>query len=88
MSATAGIPPPGVTEETRAFWDAAAEGRLVVERCAACGAYGFPARGICRSCRGRAMEPPEVTGRGEVEVGFEPGPGGYSIPSFTAVTTS
>jgi hypothetical protein len=132
--ATAGIPP-GVTEETRAFWDAAAAGKLLVERCASCGAYGFPARGICRSCHGRVMEPAEVTGRGEVysytvnyqrwlpdlevpyavvlvefgaypgvrvvgrlrgcptddvrigmpvEVGFEPGPGGYSIPSFTA----
>lgn len=135
MSATAGIPPPGVTEETRAFWDAAAEGRLLVERCAACGAYGFPARGICRSCRGRAVKDCEVTGPGTVysytvnyqrwlpdlevpyaivlvefgqcpgvrvagrlrgcaaedvrvglgvEIGFEPGPGGFMIPSFVA----
>ena len=40
MSATTGIPP-AVTEETKAFWDAAAEGRLLVEKCAACGAETY-----------------------------------------------
>jgi uncharacterized protein len=135
MDATIGIPP-AVTEETAAFWAAAADGRLLVERCSACGAESFPPRGICRSCRGRSMDDVEVTGRGvvysytvnhhrwlpdlevpyaivlvefpdhpgvrvvgrlrgcppeeaaigmEVEVGFEPGPGGFAIPSFVAV---
>ncbi len=125
--------PPAVTEETEGFWAAAAEGRLVVERCDTCGAYCFPPRGMCRQCRGRSMSPIEITGRGriysftvnyqrwlpdldvpyaivlvefpdhpgvrvvgrlrgcepadiaiddEVDVGFEPGPGGYAIPSF------
>lgn len=134
---TAGIPP-AVTEETEAFWAAAAEGRLLVECCDSCGAYNFPPAGMCRSCQGRSVTPVEVTGRGriysftvnyqrwlpelevpyamalvefpsypgvrvfgrlrgatpedtepdnieiggEVEIGFEPGPGGYSIPSF------
>ncbi|MGZ4707262.1 MAG: Zn-ribbon domain-containing OB-fold protein [Acidimicrobiales bacterium] len=128
-----------MTEETRAFWDAAAEGRLVVERCEACGAESFPPRGICRSCRSRSTGPSEITGRGvvysftvnhqrwlpdlevpyamvlvefpehpgvrvvgrlrgcapeeaavgmAVEIGFEPGPGGFAIPSFVAVTPS
>jgi uncharacterized OB-fold protein len=58
--------PPAITEETAPFWAAAAEGRLVVERCVACGAESFPPRGICRSCGGRAMAPSEVTGRGRV----------------------
>ena len=135
MDATTGIPP-AVTEETEAFWAAAQDGRLLVERCEACGADAFPPRGMCRSCRGRSMVPVEVTGRGvvysytvnhqrwlpdlevpyavvlvefpdhpgvrvvgrlrgcppgdaaigmEVEVGFEPGPGGFAIPSFVAV---
>ena len=134
MDATTGIPP-AVTEETEPFWTAAKEGRLLVERCTACGAESFPPRGICRSCRARAVEFTEVTGRGEVysltvnhqrwlpglevpyavvlvefpgrpgvrvvgrlrgcppeeaaigmalEIGFEPGPGGFAIPSFTA----
>jgi uncharacterized OB-fold protein len=130
--------PPEVTPETEAFWSAAAEGRLVIERCDACGADSFPPRGICRNCWGRAMTPVEVTSRGriysytvnyqrwlpelevpfaivlvefpehpgvrvvgrlrgcdpervaiddEVEVGFEPGPGGYAVPSFVAVAS-
>ena len=134
VDATVGIPP-AVTEETEPFWAAAQEGRLLVERCAACGAESFPPRGICRSCRRRETEMIEVTGRGEVysytvnhqrwlpeldvpyvvvlvefadhpgvrvvgrlrgcpperaavgmpvEVGFEPGPGGFAIPSFVA----
>lgn len=134
VDATTGIPP-AVTEETRPFWDAAADGRLVVERCASCGAESFPPRGICRSCRSRTTELVEVTGAGHVysftvnhqrwlpdlevpyaivlvefvdhpgvrvtgrirgcapdevavgmavEVGFEPGPGGFAIPSFVA----
>jgi uncharacterized protein len=134
MHATVGIPP-AVTEETTAFWEAALQGRLLVERCEACGAESFPPRGICRACRNRATVPSEVTGPGvvysftvnhqrwmpdlevpyvvalvefpdhpgvrvpgrlrgcepedaaigmAVEVGFEPGPGGFAIPSFVA----
>jgi uncharacterized OB-fold protein len=134
MDATVGIPPL-VTEETEAFWAAAAQGRLVVERCSSCGAESFPPRGMCRACRGRAMVPAEITGRGQVYsftvnyqrwlpglpvpyaivlvefpghpgvrvagrlrgcpvqdaaigmtvgIGFEPGPGGFAIPSFVA----
>jgi len=134
MSATVGIPP-AITQETQAFWDAAAEGRLLVERCDACGTESFPPRGTCRACRSRETSAVEVTGPGrvysytvnhqrwlpelevpyalvlvefadhpgvrvmgrlrgcepddvtidlDVEVGFEPGPGGVSIPSFVA----
>jgi uncharacterized OB-fold protein len=133
-SQPAGIPP-AVTEETAPFWAAAAEGRLLVERCRDCGAEGFPPRGICRRCRSRALEPFEVKDSGEVysftvnhqrwlpglevpyalvlvefpehpgvrvmgrirrcepedvavgmpvDIGFEPGPGGFAIPSFVA----
>jgi uncharacterized OB-fold protein len=132
--AAVGIPP-AVTEETRPFWDAAAEGRLVVEHCGACGTDAFPPRGICRACRSRdtgwvdvvgpgtvysftvnhqrwlpdlevpyavvlvefpdhpgvrvagrlrGCPPGEVTVGLGVDVGFEPGPGGFAIPSFVA----
>jgi len=134
LDATTGIPP-AVTEETEPFWLGAAEGRLVVERCGACGAESFPPRGICRRCHARAADTVELTGPGtvysftvnhqrwlpdldvpfaivlvefdghpgvrvggrlrgcaveEIEVGmpvaigFEPGPGGCTIPSFVA----
>lgn len=65
MSATVGIPP-AVTEETQPFWDAAADGRLVVEHCDACGADTFPPRGMCRACRSRDLRWVEVTGPGTV----------------------
>jgi uncharacterized OB-fold protein len=135
VDAITGIPP-AVTEETAPFWAAAREGRLVVERCASCGAESFPPRGMCRSCRGRVLGLAEVSEPGviysltvnyqrwlpglevpyavvlvefpgrpgvrvagrlrgcpperafigmAVEVGFEPGPGGFAIPSFVAV---
>ena len=56
---------PAITPETRPFWNAAAEGRLVVERCLDCGLHVFPPRGICRRCLRRSMiwvevEPPAV----------------------------
>lgn len=65
MSATVGIPP-AVTEEAQPFWDAAADGRLVVEHCDACGADTFPPRGICCACRSRDVGWVEVTGPGTV----------------------
>jgi len=58
--------PPAVTEETAPFWEAAAEGRLVVERCTDCGAESFPPRGICRRCRSREVGWAEVAGPGTV----------------------
>jgi uncharacterized OB-fold protein len=63
--AAVGIPP-AVTEETVPFWEAAAAGRLVVERCTACGADSFPPRGTCRACRCRETTWAEVTGPGTV----------------------
>lgn len=47
---------PAITPETERFWKAAARGDLLVEMCMSCGLHIFPPRGICRRCRGRAME--------------------------------
>ena len=132
MEPSIGIPP-AVTEETKAFWDAARQGRLLVQHCQACSAESFPPRGICRVCRARDTTLIEVTSPGhvysftinqqrwlpdlevpfaivlvefaqhpgvrvpgrlrgcppetvhigmQVEVGFQPGPDGFAIPSF------
>lgn len=43
-------PLPVETPETKPFWDACREGRLVVQRCRACGEYQFPFRGMCAHC--------------------------------------
>lgn len=41
--------------------------------------------GVRVAGRLRGCTPESVTIDGEVEVGFEPGPGGFAIPSFVAV---
>ncbi|HVE25994.1 MAG TPA: zinc ribbon domain-containing protein [Sporichthya sp.] len=51
---------PAITPEARPFWDAAGQGRLVVERCSDCGLHLFPPRGICRRCRSRSLAWVEV----------------------------
>jgi uncharacterized OB-fold protein len=65
MNATVGTPP-AITEETQAFWTAAREGRLVVEQCDSCHTKTFPLRGICPSCRARAVSPVQISGIGRV----------------------
>jgi hypothetical protein len=34
------LPPPAVSQETQAYWDAAAKGKLLVRKCTACGQLG------------------------------------------------
>lgn len=46
---------PAIFPESRPFWDAAAQGRLVVEKCKHCALHIFPPRGVCRRCLGREM---------------------------------
>jgi uncharacterized protein len=127
--------PPLVTEETRAYWEAAKSGRLLVQRCDACGAESFPPRPMCRVCRSRQVSAVEVEAAGHVysytinhqrwlpnmevpfvivlveftahpgvrvpgllrgsnnvfvgmrvRIGFEPGPEGFAVPSFSALS--
>ncbi len=59
-------PIPEVTEELRPYFAAAREGRLVVERCTACGRRRFPPREICSACLGRQAEWVTASGRGRV----------------------
>jgi uncharacterized OB-fold protein len=59
-------PAPIVTEDSAAFWDAADEGRLVAQRCAACGRLRHPPRPMCPECRSLDVEVVELSGRGVV----------------------
>jgi uncharacterized OB-fold protein len=59
-------PIPAVTPEMKPFFDAAKRHQLVVQRCAQCGTYRFPAREICSNCLSRAAEWVAVSGEGEV----------------------
>jgi len=46
-------PAPGADPETEPFWKAAHEGRLIVQRCTACGAHQLYPRWRCVRCRGQ-----------------------------------
>src|SRR5262245_16482729 len=58
--------PPEITAESEQFWEAAREGRLLVQPCNRCGAPSFPPSGICRACRSRDVGSIEVTSCGHV----------------------
>lgn len=47
----AGMPLPAITDDTRPFWDACRRHALVVQRCAACGAFRHPPSPVCWRCR-------------------------------------
>jgi uncharacterized OB-fold protein len=59
-------PIPVVTAAMRAFFEAAREHRLVVQRCVKCGTLRFPAREVCSDCLSFGSDWVEVSGRGEV----------------------
>ncbi len=57
---------PVVYPETRPFWDAAAQGRLLLKRCVACGeAHYFP-RSLCPFCLSDRTEWQQASGRGSI----------------------
>jgi uncharacterized protein len=53
-----------VTDDSAVFWDAAAQGRLVAQRCTGCGALRHPPRPMCPRCQVLAFEAAELSGRG------------------------
>jgi uncharacterized protein len=57
---------PGMTELTAPYWNAAREGRLVVQECGSCGQLAHPPLPACPGCH--ATEPGwrEVSGAGTV----------------------
>ena len=60
------MPPPLANATTLPFWQAAAEHRLVVQRCTACGHTRLPPTPVCPECRSANADWKELSGRGEV----------------------
>ena len=52
--------------DSRPFWTACAEGRLLGQRCAACGLWRWPPREHCARCHAAAPEWVELSGGGRV----------------------
>ncbi|OWY62439.1 hypothetical protein B7486_58430 [cyanobacterium TDX16] len=55
---------PTVEDETRPFWDAAADGRLLIQRCNACEQWQYYPRPFCKRCWSEDVEWAEPSGRG------------------------
>lgn len=59
-------PLPHPSPLSQAYWDAAAGGRLVIQRCAACGKLRHYPRLLCDSCYSDAVDWVQASGRGKV----------------------
>jgi uncharacterized OB-fold protein len=59
-------PVPDVTPENEAYWDAAAEGRLLLSECDDCGLVFHYPRPICPDCASDAVGWREAEGSGQV----------------------
>jgi uncharacterized OB-fold protein len=59
-------PAPVVTDDNAAFWEAAAEHRLVAQQCAECGRFRHPPRPICPWCHSLGFGWVELAGTGVV----------------------
>ncbi|MEW6267953.1 MAG: OB-fold domain-containing protein [Thermodesulfobacteriota bacterium] len=57
---------PTTTPDTRFFWDALKDGRLLIQRCAACATLRHPPRPMCPRCNALSWDTIEPCGRGEV----------------------
>lgn len=60
------IPAPAVYPETKAFWDAAAAGRLLIKKCSSCGEAYFYPRPLCPFCFSERTEWLPTSGRGTI----------------------
>ncbi|MBV8889053.1 MAG: Zn-ribbon domain-containing OB-fold protein [Alphaproteobacteria bacterium] len=57
---------PQPSPETRHFWDAAAEGKLLYKKCATCGQPHFYPRPLCPFCFSDRTEWQEASGQGTI----------------------
>ena len=65
-SASRPAPAPAVNPETREYWTATAEGRLLLKRCLDCGSVIWYPRALCPDCGSLRTEWFAAAGRGTV----------------------
>ncbi|MFA5884804.1 MAG: Zn-ribbon domain-containing OB-fold protein [Acidimicrobiia bacterium] len=66
MTAETIRPAPLLTEDNHAFWEAAAAGRLVAQRCSDCGRFRHPPRPMCPQCHSLAVDIVDLSGEGTI----------------------
>lgn len=82
------MPAPLASATTLPWWEAAAEHRLVVQRCTSCEHTRHPPAPICPECRSGESDWKEVSGRGEVytfTIVHRPIAAGQELPYLVAV---
>jgi uncharacterized OB-fold protein len=60
------IPAPAVNAENKPFFDAAAQGRLLIKKCGACGEHHFYPRALCPHCFSERTDWVQARGTGTV----------------------
>ncbi|HEY9135007.1 MAG TPA: OB-fold domain-containing protein [Pseudomonadales bacterium] len=60
------IPVPVINPETKAFWDATAEGKLLIKKCNDCGEVHYYPRTICPYCMSANTQWLQCSGKGKV----------------------
>lgn len=59
-------PLPAITSEARPFWEAAAQQKLVMQRCQDCNAWVWTPRPSCYECGSEKVAWQAMSGRGEI----------------------
>jgi len=60
------LPTPTVTADARPYWEGAAAGRLMLQRCTACAAVRFLPAYLCPACWSEGVEWFQASGQGRV----------------------
>lgn len=73
-------PSPAPDAQSKPFWDACNEGRLVVQNCTTCNRLAHPPEAVCYQCKSADnLEWHEVSGRGKIN--------GYAVMHDCRVTS-
>lgn len=59
-------PAPGISDDTRFFWEGAKQGKLMIQRCTACGDLHHPPGPVCPKCHSFEWDAIESSGKGTV----------------------
>ena len=57
---------PGMSDDTRFFWEGAREGKLLIQRCKGCGTLRHPPGPVCQSCHSFEWDTVQASGLGTV----------------------
>ena len=59
-------PLPGMSDDTRFFWEGCAEGKLLIQRCSACATLRHPPAPVCIECHSFDWDTVQASGRGSL----------------------